>query len=169
MSTIHHNTYHRVITKSSPIHERPRRLSENLLIAKQFQNMVKLGILNDSIKKSVIIKWNYILVEAFNLCKLDQENASLLTHPVNDATIAVLLDTSNFAMGAILEEQEIDNNDKDIWKPLDYYSKLNTQKQYSTYDRELRAMYSAIKCFWHWIKGRNFTIFTDHKPLIYTY
>lgn len=30
-------------------------------------------------------------------------------------------------------------------------------------------MYSAIKYFRHWIEGRNFTIFTDHKPLIYAY
>ncbi|CAI6359374.1 unnamed protein product [Macrosiphum euphorbiae] len=143
MSTIHHNTYHRVITKSSPIHERPRRLPENLLIAKQFQNMVKLGILNDSIKqtkKSDIIKWNYILVEAFNLSKLDQENASLLTHTVNDATIAVLVDTSNFAMGAILEQQEIDNNDKDIWKPLDYYSKLKHK------NNTVRMIENCVQC-----------------------
>lgn len=37
---------HRIITQSSPIHERPRRIPpETFLIAKkEFQNMVKLGI-----------------------------------------------------------------------------------------------------------------------------
>jgi len=74
-------------------------------------------------------------------------------------------------MGAVLEQKEIDSNGKDMWKPLAYYSKrlTETQKQYSIYDRELLAMYSAIKYFRNWIEGRNFTVFTDHKPLIYAY
>lgn len=50
MSTIQHNTCHRIITQGPPIHERPRRLSpENLPLAKkEFQNMVKLGICRPS-------------------------------------------------------------------------------------------------------------------------
>lgn len=88
--------------------------------------------LNDCIKqtkKSDIIKWNEISVEAFNQCKLDLENASMLTHLIFDASIAVSVDTSNFAMGAVLEQKEIDCKGKDIWKPLAYYSKRLTETQ----------------------------------------
>lgn len=43
------------------------------------------------------------------------------------------------------------------------------QKRYSPYDRELLAIYSAVKHYRHLLEGRNFTIFTDHKPLIYVF
>lgn len=34
-------------------------------------------------------------------------------------------------------------------------------------DRELLAIYSAIRHFRHMVEGRHFVIYTDHKPLIY--
>jgi cleavage and polyadenylation specificity factor subunit 1 len=35
-------------------------------------------------------------------------------------------------------------------------------------DRELLAMYGAVKHFRHMLEVRHFTIFTDHKPITYT-
>lgn len=50
------------------------------------------------------------------------------------------------------------------------YGKLNkTQRLYSAYDRELLAIYEGIKHYRYMIEGRNFTIHTDHKPLIYAF
>ena len=44
--------------------------------------------------------------------------------------------------------------------------KLNTaQRKYSTFSRELLAIYLSIRHFRHLIEGRDFTVFTDHKPL----
>ena len=40
--------------------------------------------------------------------------------------------------------------------------------QYSTYDRELLAVYLAIKHFRHYVEGRVFTVYTDDKPLTYS-
>ena len=40
-----------------------------------------------------------------------------------------------------------------------------TQSRYSTFDRELFAIYLAIKHFRYFIEGRTFTVFTDHAPL----
>ena len=40
------------------------------------------------------------------------------------------------------------------------------EEKYSTYDRELLAIYRAIKRFRDFIEGRRFHIFTDHKPLV---
>lgn len=38
--------------------------------------------------------------------------------------------------------------------------------KYSTYDRELLAIYNSIKHFKHMLEGRQFSIYTDRKPLI---
>jgi hypothetical protein len=48
--------------------------------------------------------------------------------------------------------------------------KLNTaQQKYSSYDRELLAIYEAFKHFRHMLEARHFTIFTDHKPITYAF
>ena len=38
---------------------------------------------------------------------------------------------------------------------------------YSTFGRELLAVYLAIKHFRHFLEGRHFHVLTDHKPLIF--
>lgn len=64
--------------------------------------------------------------------------------------------------GAVIQQR----NEKD-WQPLAFMSKkfYPVQKKYSPYDRELLA----IKYFRHLLERRNFTIFTDHKLLIYAF
>ncbi|UYV66380.1 hypothetical protein LAZ67_4001492 [Cordylochernes scorpioides] len=42
-------------------------------------------------------------------------------------------------------------------------------KKYSAYDRELLAVYLAIKHFRHLLEGRQFPVYTDHKPLTYAF
>ena len=57
------------------------------------------------------------------------------------------------------------------WKPLAFFTRKFTsaQTRYSAYDRELTAVYEAIKYFRHFLEGRVFKIVTDHKPLGYTF
>ena len=53
-------------------------------------------------------------------------------------------------------------------KPLAFFSRklTATERKYSTFDRELLAVYASIKHFRDIIKGRTFQIYTDHKPLV---
>jgi hypothetical protein len=69
-------------------------------------------------------------------------------------------------MGAVLQ-QRVDN----AWQPLAFFSKkLNpAQQKYSAYGRELLAVYEAAKHFRHMLETRHFIIFTDHKPITYTF
>ena len=41
------------------------------------------------------------------------------------------------------------------------------ETRYSTFDRELLAVYLAIKHFCHFLEGRHFHVLTDHKPLTF--
>lgn len=54
----------------------------------------------------------------------------------------------------------------EILEPVVFFSKKldDTQKRYSTFDRELLAIFLAVKHFRHFIEGRECTIFTDHRP-----
>ena len=40
---------------------------------------------------------------------------------------------------------------------------------YGAYDRELLAVYLAVKHFRHMVEARSFTIYTDHKPITYAF
>lgn len=53
-------------------------------------------------------------------------------------------------------------------QPLGFYSHKLTESQtkWSTYDRELFAIYLAVEYFECLIQARNFAIITDHKPLL---
>lgn len=112
------------------------------------------------------LQWQPEAIAAFEQCKHDLANATLLVHPSTSAPIALTVDASNTAMGAVVEQFE--NN---MWKPLSFFSKKfnSAQLNYSTYDRELLAIYSAIKYFQYILEGKAFKIFTDHKPLVFAF
>ena len=39
--------------------------------------------------------------------------------------------------------------------------------KYSTFDRELLTAYQALRHFRHFVEGKPFTLYTDHKPLTF--
>ena len=110
------------------------------------------------------LTWNDNTLKAFNDIKQAIANASLLSYPTTDAPTNIMTDASNTAVGAVLQ-QLIDNT----WRPIAFFSKtLKPQEtRYSTFDRELLAVYLAIKHFRYFIEGRQFYVSTDHKPLIF--
>ncbi len=67
-------------------------------------------------------------------------------------------------MGAVLQQWSPQG-----WQPLSFYRKKldETQKKYSVFDRELLAVYLAVRHFRFLLEGRSFHIETDHKPLTF--
>uniref|UniRef100_A0AAV2KH15 Reverse transcriptase RNase H-like domain-containing protein n=1 Tax=Knipowitschia caucasica TaxID=637954 RepID=A0AAV2KH15_KNICA len=53
------------------------------------------------------------------------------------------------------------------WQPLAFFSRqlVPRERKYSTFDRELLAVWLAIRHFRFVLEGREFTVFVDHKPL----
>lgn len=117
-------------------------------------------------KKQQPITWTDVAVKAFESCKEILAEATFLSHPLPSAQLILSTDASDFAVGASLQQK---NNDQ--LQPLAFFSqKLNTaQAKYSAYDRELFAIYAAIKHFRFMLEGRRFTVFTDHKPITFAF
>ena len=67
-----------------------------------------------------------------------------------------MTDASDHAVGAVLQ-QYVDQQ----WCPIAYFSKKlkPSETKYSTYDRELLAIYLSIKHFRHFIEGHTFKVF----------
>ena len=103
-------------------------------------------------------------LKAFNDIKQALVDATLLVHVDPTAPISVAVDASDTAVGAVLQQHVGDE-----WQPLSFFSKRlqPAECRYSTFGRELLAIYLAIRHFRHSLEGREFTVFTDHKPLTY--
>ncbi|BHF81017.1 hypothetical protein SprV_0702414600 [Sparganum proliferum] len=101
---------------------------------------------------------------AFERIKTFLADATLLTHPAPEAPLSLMADASTVAVGAVLQQHI-----KDSTRPLAFFSKKISpaETRYSTFGRELLAIYLAVKHFRHFLEGRDFTIFTDHKPLTF--
>ena len=54
-----------------------------------------------------------------------------------------------------------------IWKPLTFFSRQlhPPECKYSAFDRELLALYLAVRHFHFFLEARSFIAYTDHKPL----
>ncbi|GFV24893.1 retrovirus-related Pol polyprotein from transposon 17.6 [Trichonephila clavipes] len=99
-------------------------------------------------------------------CKQALADAALLAHPSPSASLALHVDASDYAIGGALH-QVVDSE----LQPLAFFSRklTSSEKSYSAYDRELLAIYSAIRHFRYMLEARDFTVFTDHKPLTYAF
>ena len=121
-------------------------------------------LLKTAPKGTAPLTWTEPATIAFQAIKDALARATLLVHPQPNAPTCILTDASSTAVGAVLQQQ-ID----DTWCPLAYFSRKLTpaQQKYSTFDRELLAMYLAVKHFHYFVEGRDFYIVTDHKPLTF--
>lgn len=124
-------------------------------------NNLSTTVKNDTQK----LQWSDQAAVAFTNIKQAFVSATLLFHPKQDESTSIMTDASDYAVGAVWQ-QYVDQQ----WCRIAYFSKKfkPSESKYSTYDRELLAVYLAIKHFNHFIEGRTFTAFTDHKPLTYS-
>lgn len=113
--------------------------------------------------KSTNFNWLDIHKKAFNCLKQSLSDAVELSFPTPGASISITADASSHAIGACLH-QLVDGKST----PLSFFSRQlsDTESRYSTFDRELLAIFASIKKWRHFISGSDLTIFTDHKPLI---
>lgn len=130
--------------------------------------------LNEMLKgnknKNVKLDWAEEQKKCFEDCKKQLTDATLLAHPDPNAQLVLFTDASNTAIGASLNQLKNSNGATSI-EPLAFFStKLSSaQQKWSTFDRELYAIYAAIRHFRHMLEGRQFTVFTDHRPLTYAF
>ncbi|CAM1300546.1 Uncharacterised protein r2_g1051 [Pycnogonum litorale] len=113
-------------------------------------------------KKKEPLVWNNDADRAFQATLQALSDATMLVHPKSNAPTSILTDASATAVGGVLQ-QHIDGQ----WKPLSFFSKKlqPAETRYSTFDRELLAVYLTIRHFRFFLEGRTFAVFTDHKPL----
>ena len=120
------------------------------------------------------VKWTPEREAAFQNTKSALIKATRLLHITPGAHLALTTDASDFAVGGVVEQLV-----QGSWRPLGFYSSKFKPTQWekkrplqledhqcSTTDRELLAAYRSIQHFRYHLEGREFTLFTDHAPLV---
>lgn len=110
------------------------------------------------------VAWTPAAEAAFSRAKEEIANATLLAHPSPNKQLYLHVDASDRAVGGALHQ------DSELGlQPLGFFSKRlsETKQRYSTYDRELEAIFQGVRHFKEDIEGRNVITYTDHKPLTF--
>ena len=137
-----------------------------LPMAIEYQCVLQSLIIGNKKNDRTPVKWNSAAELAFEKCKSELSKAVLLFHPRQDAELCVCVDASDYGIGGVLQQVY-----KGQVQPLAFYSQKLTkaQQNYSTYDRELLAIYKCIQYFRNQVEGRSVVIYTDHKPLTFMF
>ncbi|XP_011700955.1 PREDICTED: uncharacterized protein LOC105457789 [Wasmannia auropunctata] len=109
-------------------------------------------------KGATVLEWTAETKQAFEDTKNSLAQTALLAHPKAHTELALFTDASDRCVGAVLQQRQGED-----WEPLAFYSKkLNpTEVKYSTFDRELLAIYLAIKYFKHMVEARKDNVTAD--------
>jgi transposase InsO family protein len=103
--------------------------------------------------------WDETTQHAFDTLKAKLSSVATLDIPTTSAEFHIYTDASNMAVGAAIHQKG---------KPLAFFSKLltDTERRYSTFDREALAIIKVLQAYQHWFDGTPLVIHTDHKPLL---
>jgi hypothetical protein len=109
------------------------------------------------------LEWPPTAAAAFGAAKAALAAAVPLVHPAPNAVLSLATDASDTHTGGALQQLN-----RGRWQPLAFYSKKlsGTGTRYSTFDRKLLALFSAVRHFRFLLEGRQFRLLTDHKPLV---
>lgn len=103
--------------------------------------------------------------QAFEDLKAAFVNAPILVMPDMNAPFRVETDASDFAMGAILLQQDVAGE----WRPVAYYSKVlqPAERNYDVHDKELLSVVWALEAWRPYLEGNphKVEVFSDHKNL----
>ena len=122
-----------------------------------------LAPLNRLLKKGVKWVWTNVEEEAFSKAKLLLIHSDTLVHYDDALPLFLSCDASSYGIGAVLSHV-IDG----CYRPVAFASCTlsGAQRSYSQIDKEALSIVYGVEKFRQFLYGRQFTLITDHRPLI---
>jgi transposase InsO family protein len=117
--------------------------------------------------KKKVLTWTNEMTEAYNVLKTKLIEDVVLSFPdytPNAEKLQLFVDASGIGAGGCLVQKQGGE-----YKTIGYSSMTfsDAETRYSTIERELVAIRWGVKAFRPFLFGVSFTLYTDHKPLIY--
>lgn len=122
--------------------------------------------LNDLSKKTIEFKWSMEAQIAFDKLKACLLSPQILAYPDLEREFMLTVDASRIGCGAVLSQIFEDGD-----RPISFASKTfnAAESKKATIEQELIAIHYAVHYFDPYLRGRHFTLRTDHKPLLYLF
>lgn len=116
-------------------------------------------------KKSEFI-WNKEHQNAFEMLKNKLMNPQILQYPDFTKEFIIKVDASSLGCAGVLLQEN-----KGIDMPVAYFSRTfqKGEQNKAIIEKELLAIHHSILAFRPYVYGKKFTVYTDHKPLIYLF
>jgi hypothetical protein len=157
--------------KQWPIPKSKRALQQFLGFANYYRRFIKdFGKTAKPLHRltgNTLWAWTDEQETAFNQLKSKISSAPVLAMPNDEGKFRVECDASDFALGAVLSQQQSDGK----WQPVDFMSvgMSPAERNYEIYDKELLAIMTALeKWRKHLLSARQkFEIWSDHLNLTY--
>ncbi|GFU38905.1 transposon Tf2-6 polyprotein [Trichonephila clavipes] len=120
--------------------------------------------LNNLTKKNVRFLWSKDCQVAFEQIKKEICSPKILVHYDPSLPLTLASDASPVGIGCVLSHVYPDGSER----PIAFASRTlsGSEKKYSQIDKEALSIVWAVRKFYLYLKGRRFTLITDHKPLI---
>lgn len=111
--------------------------------------------------------WGAEQQSAFEELKLRLTTAPVLRQPDFSRDFELHTDASSVALGACLMQRDVHNTPYAIA----YYSRKlrDAETRYPAIDLEALAVVEGVRVFDSYLYGRHFTVYTDHRPLVYIF
>ena len=129
-------------------------------------NLAKsLAPLYQLLQKNQKWKWNVEQDKAYKDAKHLLTTSEVLTHLDSSKLLLLACDASPYGVGAVLSH--VVDGDKE--QPIAYASRSLSRAEwkYSQLDKEALAIVFGVTRFHQFVYGRQFTLYSDHKPLIH--
>lgn len=122
--------------------------------------------LTDLTRKRVDFEWTEKHQNAFERLKKFLVTPHILQYPDFEKEFIIKVDASGLGCAGVLLQKH-----DGIDLPVAYFSKTfqNGEKNKAIIEKELLAIYHSIIAFRAYVYNKKFTVYTDHKPLIYLF
>ncbi|XP_058456818.1 uncharacterized protein K02A2.6-like [Malaya genurostris] len=119
--------------------------------------------LRNMLHKHTKFQWTSAEMQSFEKIKRAMSNTQHLAYYSVHNPTTLVTDASEHGLGAVLL-QRVEGK----LRPISFASKslTTTERKYSTLDKEALSVVWATERFQMYLKGLEFTILTDHKPLV---
>ena len=121
--------------------------------------------LHKLLRKDVIFKWDDKCQAAFDELISIISNDIVLQYPDFNQMFYLTCDASDNGLGCVLSQKDANQLDR----PISFISRSlnNTERNYSTTEKECLAIVWGVQTYRNYLFGRKFIILSDHRPLVW--